>query len=186
KLEDEVERLGTTIRHLEALHAEKEQQLANSLATLSATQGSAPPNHVSQAVYQQEMATLNDKVVSLRQSVIERDRRISEFSERHSEDLATIHEAQIEAQKNTRLLTSTVEDVLKTLESIPDIVSSTPTLKQLFGKLASTEKSNQQQNGNSLNKNVNNKDLNANPQTIIGTSINNKKMSSNIKTETHL
>lgn len=183
KLEDEVERLGTTVRHLEALHTEKEQQLANSLASLSAAQGPAPPSYVSQAIHQQETATLNDKVASLRQSVIERDRRISELSERHSEDLASIREAQIEAQKSNRRLTTTVEHVLKTLESVPDIVSGSSTLKQLFATLAAAEKSNmQQQNGNAINKNVNNKDLNANPQTTI---INNK-ISSPLKTETHL
>ena len=58
-----MERLGTTVRHLEALHTEKEQQLANSLATLSEAQGPAPPNHVSLAAHQQETGTLNDKVM---------------------------------------------------------------------------------------------------------------------------
>ncbi|XP_071520657.1 uncharacterized protein corn isoform X2 [Panulirus ornatus] len=183
KLQDEVERLGTTIRHLEALNGEKENQLAESLASLSAAQGSAPPNHVSEASHRQEIATLNDKVTSLRQSVIERDRRISELSERHSNDLATIREAHLEALRSNRHLTTTVDHVLKTLESVPDIVSSTSTLKQLFTTLASTEKSNQQQqkNGNINTQNgfgntVNNKDLNANPQSIIDTGINNKKI----------
>ncbi|XP_066940100.1 uncharacterized protein corn isoform X7 [Macrobrachium rosenbergii] len=117
KLEEEVERLGTTVRHLEALNTEKEQQLATSLASLSAAQGPVPPNHVSLAVHQQEIGTLNDKVTSLRQSVIERDRRISELSERHSEDLASIREAQLEAQKCNRRMASTVEHVLKPVGS---------------------------------------------------------------------
>ncbi|XP_066940099.1 uncharacterized protein corn isoform X6 [Macrobrachium rosenbergii] len=186
KLEEEVERLGTTVRHLEALNTEKEQQLATSLASLSAAQGPVPPNHVSLAVHQQEIGTLNDKVTSLRQSVIERDRRISELSERHSEDLASIREAQLEAQKCNRRMASTVEHVLKTLESVPDIVSGNSTLKQLFATLAATEKSTLQQNGNAINKNVNNKDLNANPQTIIPLGINNKKLSPTLQTETHL
>ncbi|XP_064122472.1 sperm-associated antigen 5-like isoform X4 [Macrobrachium nipponense] len=186
KLEEEVERLGTTVRHLEALNTEKEQQLATSLASLSAAQGPVPPNHVSLAVHQQEIGTLNDKVTSLRQSVIERDRRISELSERHSEDLASIREAQLEAQKCNRRMASTVEHVLKTLENVPDIVSGNSTLKQLFATLAATEKSTLQQNGNAINKNVNNKDLNANPQTIIPMGINNKKLSPTLQTETHL
>lgn len=63
KLELEVERLGTTVRHLEALHNEKEKQLAESLASLSSAQGPAPPNHVSEATHFQEVATLNDKVI---------------------------------------------------------------------------------------------------------------------------
>ncbi|XP_068241894.1 uncharacterized protein [Palaemon carinicauda] len=117
KLEEEVERLGTTVRHLEALHTEKEQQLATSLASLSAAQGPVPPNHVPLAIHQQETGTLNDKVTSLRQSVIERDRRISELSERHSEDLASIREAQLEAQKSNRRMASTVEHVLKPVGS---------------------------------------------------------------------
>ncbi|XP_068241896.1 ELKS/Rab6-interacting/CAST family member 1-like isoform X4 [Palaemon carinicauda] len=186
KLEEEVERLGTTVRHLEALHTEKEQQLATSLASLSAAQGPVPPNHVPLAIHQQETGTLNDKVTSLRQSVIERDRRISELSERHSEDLASIREAQLEAQKSNRRMASTVEHVLKTLESVPDIVSGNSTLKQLFATLAATEKSTLQQNGNAINKNVNNKDLNANPHTIIPLGINNMKLSPSLKTETHL
>lgn len=53
------------------------------------------------------------KVTSLRQSVIERDRRISELSERHSHDLATIREAQLEALQSNRHLTTTVDHVLK-------------------------------------------------------------------------
>lgn len=62
KLQDEVERLGTTVRHLEALHTEKEKQLQESLTALSAAQGSAPPSHVSEATHRQEVSTLNDKV----------------------------------------------------------------------------------------------------------------------------
>lgn len=55
--------MGTTVRHLEALHNEKEKQLAESLASLSSAQGPAPPNHVSEATHFQEVATLNDKVL---------------------------------------------------------------------------------------------------------------------------
>ncbi|XP_042228962.1 rootletin-like isoform X2 [Homarus americanus] len=192
KLQDEVERLGATIRHLEVLHTEKEKQLEESLSSLSAAQGPAPPNHVSEATHQQEIATLNDKVTSLRQSVIERDRRVNELSERHSQDLATVRECQIEAHRSNRRLTTTVDHVLKTMESIPDIVSSNTTLKQLFATLAAAEKSNQQQqNGNINTQNgfgntVNNKDLNANPQSIIDSGINNQKILTSIKAETHL
>nr|XP_027227754.1 rootletin-like isoform X1 [Penaeus vannamei]XP_027227755.1 rootletin-like isoform X1 [Penaeus vannamei] len=192
KLELEVERLGTTVRHLEALHNEKEKQLAESLASLSSAQGPAPPNHVSEATHFQEVATLNDKVASLRQSVIERDRRISELSERHSQDLAALREAQVEAQRSNRRFTTTVDHVLRTLENIPDIVSSNTTLKQLFATLAAAEKSSQkQQNGNANTQNgfgntVNNKDLNANPQSIMNAGFNNQKIVPTIKAETHL
>lgn len=85
----------------------------------------------------------------------------------------------------------------QTLESVPDIVSSSPVLKQLFSTLAATENSTQQQqqqqqqNGNITTQNgfgntVNNKDLNANPQDIIDNAFSNQKMISNVTAETHL
>lgn len=82
----------------------------------------------------------------------------------------------------------------QTLESVPDIVSSSPALKQLFSTLAATENSTQQQqqqNGNITTQNgfgntVNNKDLNANPQSIIDNAFSNQKMISNVTAETHL
>lgn len=193
KLQDETERLGATIRHLEVLHTEKEKQLEDCLASLSAAHGPAPPNHVSEAAHQLQITSLNDKVTSLRQSVIERDRRISELSERHSHDLKSIHEAQVEAHRSNRRLTTTVDHVLKTLESIPDVVANNLTLKQLFATIAAAEKSTHQQqhNGNINTQNgfgntINNKDLNANPQSIIDSGINNKKLLAALNSETHL
>lgn len=191
KLQDEVERLGAAIRHLEVLHTEKEKQLEECLASLSAAQGPAPPNHVSEAAHQHQITSLNDKVTSLRQSVIERDRRINELSERHSQDLKAIHEAQVEAHRSNRRFTTTIDHVLKTLEGIPDIVSNNLSLKQLFTTLVAAEKTTKQNNENINTQNgfgntVNNKDMNANPQSIIDSGINNKILASALKSETHL
>ncbi|XP_076040995.1 microtubule-binding protein cornetto isoform X7 [Oratosquilla oratoria] len=195
KLEDEVERQGTNIRHLEALLEEKEKQLDQALQTLGEAQGSAPPNHVPEASHWQEVASLSDKVASLRQSVIERDRRISELSERHLQDLTSIHEVQVESQQSNRVLSTTVDQVLKTLESIPDIVASSPALKQLLSNLATMEKTSTTPNilnsptkglNNSYGNILNNRDLNANPQTTINGSSNNKLNTTGLKGETHL
>ncbi|KAK3872751.1 hypothetical protein Pcinc_022186 [Petrolisthes cinctipes] len=193
KLQEEVERLGASSRHLEALHAEKEKQLEEALSSLASTQTPSPPAHIPEAVHFKEVCTLNDKVASLRQSVIERDRRIGELSDQHSQDMKNVRETQLVAQCSTQRFTTTVDHVLKTLESVPDIVSSSPVLKQLFSTLAATENSTQQlqqQNGNITTQNgfgnsVNNKDLNANPQSIIDNAFN-KKMISSVTAETHL
>lgn len=73
-------------------------------------------------------------------------------------------------------------------------MSSCPSLKQLFNTLAANEKTTQQQqqNGNIntqngfTNNTVNNKDLNANPQSIISPTVNNKMLITNQSAETHL
>lgn len=194
KLQNEVEKLGGTVRHLEALNEEKERQLEEALSRLSAAQESAPANHVSEASHYREVSCLSDKVTSLRQSVMEREKQIIELNERHSKDLGSLREAQGQAQRTATQLTSTVDQVLKTLEGIPDVVSSCPSLKQLFNTLAAKEKSTQQQqqNGNIntqngfTNNTVNNKDLNANPQPIISPTLNNKMLITNQSAETHL
>lgn len=194
KLQNEVEKLGGTVRHLEALNEEKERQLEEALSRLSAAQESAPANHVSESSHYREVSSLSDKVTSLRQSVMEREKQIIELNERHSKDLASLREAQGQAQRSATHHTSTVDHVLKTLEGIPDVVSSCPALKQLFNSLAATEKSTQQQqqNGNFntqngfTNNTVNNKDLNANPQPVISPILNNKRLITNQSSETHL
>lgn len=53
------------------------------------------------------------QVTSLRQSVIERDRRIGELSDQHSQDLKNVREAQLVAQRSTQRFTTTVDHVLK-------------------------------------------------------------------------
>lgn len=55
--------MGASSRHLEALHAEKEKQLAEALASLASAQTPSPPEHVPEAVHFKEVCTLNDKVI---------------------------------------------------------------------------------------------------------------------------
>ncbi|CAL4071125.1 unnamed protein product [Meganyctiphanes norvegica] len=196
-LEEEVRTLSSSKRHIEALHTEKERQLEESLTALAAQQqGTHTLGHIPETQYRQETNQLSDKVASLRQSVIERDRRISELSERHSQDLTTIREAQIDAQRCNRRLTTTIDHVLKTLESVPDIVSANPTLKQLFNTLAQAEKSSLTNGGNANTKipygnGFDLQDLNANPPRVVRSTptspvINNKNLPSINKAETHL
>lgn len=52
-------------------------------------------------------------MTSLRQSVIERDRRIGELGDQHSQDLKNVREAQLVAQRSTQRFTATVDHVLK-------------------------------------------------------------------------
>ncbi|XP_063843658.1 myosin-7B-like isoform X3 [Scylla paramamosain] len=117
KLQNEVEKLGGTVRHLEALNEEKERQLEEALSRLSAAQESAPANHVSEASHYREVSCLSDKVTSLRQSVMEREKQIIELSDRHAKDLASLREAQGQTQYTSMQLTSTVENVLKPVAS---------------------------------------------------------------------
>ncbi|KAG0720873.1 hypothetical protein GWK47_047600 [Chionoecetes opilio] len=190
KLQYEVEKLGGTVRHLEALNEEKERQLEEALSRLSAVQESAPANHVPEASHYREVSSLSDKVTSLRQSVMEREKQIIELNERHGKDLASLREVQRSSMQHT----TTMDHVLKTMEGIPDVVSSCPSLKQLFNTLAAKEMSTkQQQNGNIntqngfANNTINNKDLNANPQSIISPTVNDKRLIiTNQSAETHL
>lgn len=55
------------------------------------------------------------QVTSLRQSVMEREKQIIDLNERHAKDVASLREAQGQAQRSATHLTSTVDHVLKVL-----------------------------------------------------------------------